>query len=181
MIGQQPLLDPVEVLKNLRQIEYVIAPLDLDPKAKALRTNLLKRERELRSACLFCVGMSNRLGQPIYVYPLEDADFDFVAAWQVGDERRLTVVQLKEFVPANLNPKSTLQSIIDGLAAYQSSPDLTVAIHVHRPFDPSKLVLPPLVIQELWMFWATSEDQTQWMLCGNMLGELSCTPFEYPH
>ena len=68
--------------KRLRQVEYGVALSDLPPAVKNLRTHLLKRDREIRDACLFCVGMSALIGQKIWVYPVEDADFDFVAAWE---------------------------------------------------------------------------------------------------
>ena len=182
-INREPRINPGKALQNLRRIEQGIATSDLHPKVKSLRTHSLKREREIRDACLFCYGMSCRLGQPVWVYPKEDADFDFVAAWEVGGERHFAPTQLKELVSSKLNSKATLQEIIDGLAKYQVSDQLTVAIHLNRVgrFEPEKLAVPKLGLAALWLFGAVTEDQSRWRLYGNILQEAEFSEFEYPH
>jgi hypothetical protein len=39
MINQQSLIDPEEALRELRQVEYLVALSDLDPNLQTLRTN----------------------------------------------------------------------------------------------------------------------------------------------
>jgi hypothetical protein len=182
-LNQQPLIDPEQALRELRKVEYLVALSDLEPNVKALRTNSQKRNRELREACLFCFGMSQRIGQKIWVCPIEEADFDFVAVWHEGDTRHLALTQLKEVVPEHLNTETNIQAVIDGLVHYRSSEKLTVAIHLTRggSFDPMKIVLPQLHIAELWVFGAYSEDQSRWLLYGDMLGEPDYSTFEYPN
>jgi hypothetical protein len=41
----------------------------IDPKIANLRTPSLKRDRELRTACLFCYGMSKKIEQPFKFIP----------------------------------------------------------------------------------------------------------------
>jgi hypothetical protein len=175
-------IDPEKSLKKLRQIEYVIAESNVPPKAKALRTNALKRDRELRDACLFCWGMSCRIGQTVWVYPREDSDFDFVAGWDVELNRHFALVQLKEVVPHSLNPNASLQAVANKLNKYPVSNALTVAIRINQPmrFDPAAVEIPPLALAALWVFGAASEDQSKWFLCGNMLESPEISLFDYP-
>jgi hypothetical protein len=181
-INREKRIDPEKALRKLRLIEYAVASSKFDPKVKNLRTNQLKREREIRDACLFCFGMSHRIGQTIWVYPIEEADFDFVAAWEVGRNRHFAPTQLKEVAPKGLNAKATLQAVVDRLSDYRASEELTVAIHLNQQgrFDPEKIVLPVLKIAALWLFGSISEDQSQWFLYGNMLEEAAYTIFSYP-
>ena len=52
-----------------------LCALTFDPKEKGLRSNALKRERELAEASLFCYGLSCRMGQPIWGIDHEDSDY----------------------------------------------------------------------------------------------------------
>lgn len=176
-------IDPAAVLRKLRKVEIPIAMSNHDSRVKALRTNYLKRDRENREACLFCYGMSVRLGHPIWFYPFEDSDFDFVAAWDEGDCRHYAPTQLKEVVPEELNSRASLQAVLDGIGAkYKTSNGLTVAIHLNQTghFDPKNIVLPDLKIAGLWIFGAISEDQSQWFVCGDVLTGPTITIFDYP-
>ena len=174
--------DPGPFLVRLREIEPVIAISDLPTKVKNLRTNLLKRSRELREAALFCYGMAQKIGQPVYLAPSESQDYDFVASWVVDDTQHLAPVQLKEVVPHRLNPYASIQEIINGLSMYVDSEDLTVAIHLNQGshFEPRNLVIPPLKIAALWVFAAISRDQTAWGLWGNFLEAPEGIQFDYP-
>lgn len=180
-INRSSRIDPQRALKNLREIEVAIADVNLDDKVRALRTTKLKRERELREACLFAHGMSCRQDQKIWVYPVEDADFDFVASWDAEPVRHFAPVQLKELVPSNLNPYLSLQAIVDALTSY-TSPTLTIAVHYNREdrFDARKVQIPPLKVAALWVFGAVSPDQSKWMLYGNMLEDAEMSWFDYP-
>jgi hypothetical protein len=163
-INQEKRIDPERALRSLRSVQLAPALQELGPNVKNLRTNGLKRHREIRQACLFCFGMSQKIGQTVWVYPIEDADFDFVAGWEVDKKRHFAPTQLKELVPDELNPKATLQTIVDGLVKYPQSENLTVAVHLNKSkrFDPNQIVFPKLNIAALWVFGSTSEDQSEW-------------------
>lgn len=174
--------DPANLLAHMRKVEFDLATTNTPKTIKNLRTNTLKEYRELREAALFCYGMSNRIGQTIYVGRGESQDYDFVASWFVDDEQHLAPVQLKEVVPVALNPMASLQATVNALAKYVDSEDLTVAIHLNQQarFDPSKLSVPPLCIAALWVFASVSPDQSLWGLWGNLLETREGSSFEYP-
>ena len=72
--------DPTRFLIALRALEPKVANSSLDARVKQLRTNNLKEWREAREAALFCYGMAQRIGQPIYLCRGESQDYDFVAS-----------------------------------------------------------------------------------------------------
>jgi len=173
--------DPVVVLRELRSIELSIAGADIAPEVRHLRTNKLKKVREYRHAALFCHGMSCRIEQPVYFAPVEASDYDFIATWQSDEYQHFAPVQLKELVPASLNPNSTVQEFINGLSKY-SSGNLTVAVFLNREsrFRPGSIRLPALDIAALWFIFAAAPDQSKWQLIGNFMEEPSATTFSYP-
>ncbi|KUZ14711.1 hypothetical protein WS50_16355 [Burkholderia territorii] len=174
--------DPAPLLRRLRKVELEIAKSAIPEKIRKLRTNDLKEYRELREAAIFCYGMSQRIGQTVYVGRGESQDYDFVASWVVDDKQHLAPVQLKEVVPADLNPKSSVQATVDALKKYVDSEQLTVAIHLNRQisFDPGRLVIPTLNIAALWVFASLAPDQSVWALWGNFMETFSGTRYEYP-
>lgn len=174
--------DPAHFLIELRALELEVASSSLDARTKQLRTNGLKEWREAREAALFCHGMAQRIGQPIYMSRSESQDHDFVASWGVSNEQYFTPVQLKEVVPESLNPNSSLEKVIQSLTKYVDSEDLTVAIHLNRQahFDPKNLTIPQLRIAALWVFGSISPDQSKWGLWGNFLEQPEGTLFTYP-
>lgn len=91
-------------------------------------------------------------------------------------------MQLKEAVPHDVNPSASVQGIVDALAKYSDSSELTVAIHLNQRsyFDPGELSIPDLRIAALWIFGAISEDESDWGLWGNFLESPVGTRFEYP-
>ena len=159
-----------------------MAESDTAPNVRSLRTNSLKECRELREAAIFCHGMGERLGRKVFLAQSESQDYDFVGYSVVGDLGHFTPVQLKEVVPADLNPAASVQKTIDALAKYADSEDLTVAIHLSQRihFDPSSLIIPNLRIGGLWVFGAISADQSEWALWGDLLSEVKGEAFEYP-
>lgn len=174
--------DPAGVLRELRAIEVQVADLDISPKIKHLRTNELKKVRELRQAALFCYGMSCRIRQEVRFCPAESSDYDFIATWGSDGFRYFAPVQLKELVPEALNSRATVQQLVDGLSKYTSSSNLTAAIFLNRngTFSPSQLIIPALSIAGLWFVSAISPDQSRWRLSGNFLEAPSDTDFAYP-
>lgn len=174
--------DPVSLLRSLRKIELQIATSNTTDKIKELRTNGLKEFREIREAAIFCHGMSQRLGQTVFVGTGESRDYDFVASWFEGDTQQLAPVQIKEVVPDKLNPKASVQATVDALTKYVDSRDLVVAIHLNRrtSFDPAQLVVPDLNIAELWIFGGLAPDQSIWGLWGNFMKAPTGTCYSYP-
>ena len=77
-------LTPREILIKMRQIETDLPP-QMDSKTRALRTNRLKPEREMREASLFCFGIEQKLGVTVEFSLVEDQDFDFVARVKTDD------------------------------------------------------------------------------------------------
>ncbi len=72
-----------------------------------LRTNTLKELREGRDAALFSLGASRALGVPVGFARYEAADYDFVLTARIGDVQHFSPIQLKEWVPPDLNPEQT--------------------------------------------------------------------------
>lgn len=174
---------PGPYLASIKKFEPEIAQSSLPENVKHLRTNKLKPYRELREAALFCHGMSLRIGQPVYLAHDESQDYDFVASWIVGDTQHLAPVQLKEVVPADINPNCTLESVIDGLRKYVKSTNLTIAIHLNQsaPFDPKAVVIPELNVGSLWIFGSVSTDGSEWAIWGDFLSEgAHGTRYAYP-
>jgi hypothetical protein len=174
--------DPAPLLRRLRKVELEIAKSDVPEKIRKLRTNELKELRELREAAIFCHGVSQRIGQTVYVGRGESQDYDFVASWVVDDKQHLAPVQLKEVVPTDINPRSSLQATVDALKKYVDSEQLTVAIHLnrHTSFDLGQLIIPTLNIAAIWVFAALAPDQSVWGLWGNFMETASGTRYEYP-
>lgn len=174
--------DPQLLLQRLREIEWELAATPTPDRVRHLRTNELKEFRELREAAIFSFFIGERIGAPVGLAPGESQDYDFVASWVAQDQVCYAPVQLKELPPAGISPAASLDNIIASLSRYVSSQELVVAIHLNREIrlDPSTLVIPPLPIAELWLFWATAPDQNSWALCGNLLGSPSITYHSYP-
>ena len=177
--------DPRPFLVRLRELEPRVAESNLPTKVKNLRTNPLKWSRQLREGALFCYGMSQRIGQTVFLSPSEDEDrdYDIVASWTVDETHHLAPVQLKTLVPHDLNPSASVQQVVDALGKkYTDSADLTVAIYLNRQihFDPSRVVIPSLKLAGLWVFGAISEDGREWALWGDFLQTPVGTRFEYP-
>lgn len=174
--------NPADFLVALRGLEQTFASSTLDSSVKHLRTNGLKEWREAREAALFCIGMTQRIGQTIYLSRGESQDYDFVASWVDGDGQHFAPVQLKEVVPESRNANSSVEQIVQSLTKYVDSEDLTVAIHLNRQvhFDPITLVVPPLRIAALWVFASITPDQSEWGLWGNFLEQPEGSRFAYP-
>src|SRR5262249_26971088 len=105
----------------------------------------LKPLREMREACIFVYGMEQLMGQRFGVARAESQDYDAVATWIEGRTQHFAPIQIKEVVPRDLSPASSVQKVVDGLAKYVDSEDLTVAIHLNRleHFSPLDIIVPP--------------------------------------
>jgi hypothetical protein len=161
-----------EVLINLRQIAQSGVLDGLPYQIAALRRRDLKRMLEARQAALFCYGIGRALGTEVRFALHESADYDVVACYQTAETTVFVPVQLKELVPAKVNPHAELQDILDKLdRTLCASTDLVVAIHINRDITglrPASLRLPRNIGQ-LWLFGAKDSTQSSWFLIGDML------------
>lgn len=173
--------DPAQILRRLRVLELELANVDLDPKVRRLRTSSFKKYREWRDAAVFTYGMGKATGRSIGYATEESADYDFVTAWRVNDEAFFCPVQLKEWVPTNLNPDTTLEALLDELRKYAPT-STVVAVKLNRAgrVDLSSMTIPRLRFAQLWFFWAAAPDARQWCLYGDALVMPTQFQFEYP-
>ena len=143
----------------MRRLELRIRSAEVDPRVRHLRTNDLRNVRELRSACLFCHGMSRLTGQKYAVAHSEAVDYDAVATWVRDGTQYFAPIQLKEVPPTALNPLASVQGIINALAKYLGSEDLTVVVHLNQAtrFLPSELTIPPVRVAALWVLAGIDE------------------------
>lgn len=172
-----------DYLVNIAPFRAALAASDTDKRIRNLRTNKLKKERELWQACLFAHGIgSSVLCSEVYLALVEDQDFDCVAQYIIGDTRYYTPVQIKEFVPEHLNPNGSLQAELEKLAKYVDSCDLVVAIYLNRQFclELEAIRIPEIKVAELWFFGAGAPDASQFMLWGNMLKDPASFTYGYP-
>ncbi len=170
-------LDPRQLLIDLARIEGRMDP-DLPYKVRSMRTNNLKREREGRAAALFCYGMSAAGGYPkVHFANEEGQDYDAVASWVDGDLLRFAPLQIKELVPAILNPHASLQEEVNKLPArYPDSKDLTVVMYVNKDcqFSPPDLKMPEgLCVASLWVLAALRPDRSEWATLGKLSGKVA--------
>src|SRR2546421_10068974 len=106
-----PFYEPATILRNLRRIEQQLADVDMDERVRRLRTPGLKTYREARDAALFVYGMGLAKGVAMAYTPFERSDYDFVATWTEGTTQHFCPVQLKELVPADLNPGASIEEL----------------------------------------------------------------------
>ncbi len=139
-----------------------------------LRRNDLRHISEAGDAAIFTFLMGKLvLKRDILFAPVEHEDFDFGVAYEHEETRHYVPVQLKELVPENLNPKQTLEDLLNKLSKYASSAYTKVAIKLNREttIDFSKIVVPDVPFSEIWLFGASSPDFSKWFLFGNLLND----------
>ena len=56
------------------------------------------------------------MGLKVRYAEVEQSDYDCIAYFEKDDQPNFTPIQVKELVPDFVNPKASLQKIIDGLA-----------------------------------------------------------------
>jgi hypothetical protein len=170
-ISKRRLITPLDFLKGREPIPEVRRPGAIS-----------KRERELAEASIFSIGLSSRMERAVYVIDHEYADYDFVAKWR-EDDGRITYrpIQLKEVIPTRINPKASVQVVIDSLNKYTR--DLTVAIRVNQDavLDLDELIIPSNSVAAIWVYGAMAPDGSLWHIVGNLVEpqpHSSC--FTYP-
>lgn len=175
--------DPAHVLRRLRAAERALADAlrDADDKVRRLRTTELNKYREWRDAALFTYGMGLALNARVGYATEATGDYDFVTAWTRGDEAFFCPVQLKELVPADLNPGATLDGLLLKLRKYAGPTQTVLAIRLNRR---GQLNLargwPPVPFAQLWFFWASAPDGNEWSIYGDALGAPQQWAFDYP-
>ncbi len=175
--------DPAVTLRRLRALEGQLAHYKIAPRVRDLRTNRLKRVRQWRQTALFCHGMGAAvLGTTLYYSTTEAADYDTITWWNANGAGHFAPLQMKEWVPAELNPNASLEEVLAGIGKYPSSKDLTVAIHVNREgvLNVHDIRVPQLDVAEVWLFGATAWQQNSWMLFGNLLKSPRLYKYTYP-
>ena len=179
--------DPRKVLLNLREAaaslsQLAEAGIELDPLSLRLRTATLKKYREWRDAAIFVYTLSQVKGVPIYFATGEEADYDVVTAWKLGEERFFCPFQLKELPPEDLNPKVTLAAIMSSLGKYATPTDTALAIKLSkRPeLDLASLRVPNSFFSEVYLFWANSPDSATFVIYGDLKGDPSAVEVPYP-
>jgi hypothetical protein len=175
-------VEPRKILVGFRDIERRFAGAGIEDRVFRLRTKELRPFHERRQALLFAYGMEvTVLGTPVHVACVESEDFDCIVTFEWEGERIFVPTQLKEFAPADLNPKADLEAEIDKLKKYTSN-ELVVAFHLNRNarIPLHELHLPRLRIKELWFFGALAPTQDKWLLYGNALGAPRLWSYEYP-
>ena len=77
--------------------------------------------------------MSRRLSDLAFDFAItQRQDYDTVVRWGNATNRMFTPVQLKEWVPNEVNPDASLANLIDKLEKYVDSPDLNVCFYLKR-------------------------------------------------
>ncbi len=156
---------------------------DVEPRIANLRTAGLKQARESWDAALFAYGMGVAvLRTKVLVAPVESSDYDCVVAWAAEGATHFRPVQLKEWVPPELNPDIALIDVLNGLRRYSSSSRTVVAIRINRNcrINVSTLPKPKLNLVGIWLFGAASPDQSRWVICGNLLHDPEIHLFDHP-
>lgn len=175
-------LDSEKFLIGLKQI-YDDLPMDRMPRNFAsLRRRDVRHIGEARRCALFCYGVGQLLGVKISFADHESKDYDYVGVYTHNGRRSYVPIQMKEFVPAGINPKAQLQGEIDKLRKYRDSSDLVVAMHINRNgfFRLSELDFSGLSIKELWFFGAKEDSAQNWLVIGNLLKQ-SAVWHEFRH
>ena len=175
--------DPAKILREFGKVEEKVAEVQMEERVRTLRTSLLKKHKEGREAALLCHGIGTCvLGTTVYFTPTEASDYDFVSMWRTEKVEHYAPVQLKEWVPNNINPYLTLNNLISKLHKYKSSRDMIVGIYSNRTgtFRLSDIVCPALNLAGLWIFGSIAPDKSKWFLYGDVLGDKQYYEFLFP-
>lgn len=175
--------DAAAFLKALREIEPMIVQSGLSYQVRSLHTRKLRPTHEQRQAALFAHGMAGRLPEFRFsIACVEEQDYDAVIRWHNDRECLFTPIQLKEFVPQHLNTDATLEEILNDLKKYTQSSDLVVVVFLNRRFALNLQTLPPLKLNlgGLYFVGAAKQDQSEWVLIGDLLNEPAISTFSYP-
>jgi len=127
--------------------------------------------------------MAQVAGVPVSFAQAEASDYDIIARYVRSDIAYYVPIQLKELVPEYVNPKADLQAELDKIAKYADSKELVVAFHLNvgQRVEFAGLTFPVGIVSELWFYGASTSDQSQWALIGDMLRDNRYVyEFHYP-
>jgi hypothetical protein len=164
--------DPTKTLPGYRAVQEIVSTYNTNTKLRNLRTNSLKSEKEAWHLALFSYLISKALDIEVFYSEVESSDYDGVCMWVNDETQNFAPIQLKELVPSDLNPSSSVQKVISSLEKYTDSKDLIVAVKLTKNFTlkTEVLDLSGLKMKQLWLFGATDPMQNNWMLYGDLLG-----------
>jgi hypothetical protein len=175
--------DPATVLRELRQIEFDPKFAKLPDKVRQMRTQSQKVWREGRIGLLFAYGMGLRvLNCPVTLATGEAEDYDFVTRWMVGDTENYSPIQEKEWPPLHLNDQVELEEVLARLGKSTAPTDTVALVHLNRrvELDLQRVRIPAMNFKELWFIGATTPDQNDWVLVGDVLHAPQRYDFKYP-
>jgi hypothetical protein len=154
----------------------------MDEKVRRLRTGGLKEYRERIDAAVFTYGMGRALQLPLHYTTEEASDYDFVVSWIADATQHFCPVQLKEWVPADLNPNQSLADLLAKLAQTPIRTETVLAIKLSRAgqLDFTTLQVPALGWKEAWFFWASAPNRARFTIRGDLLRDPSQFSFSYP-
>jgi len=162
---------PTKTLPRYRAVQELVSKSNTNTKLRNLRTNSLKPEKEAWHLALFSYLISKALNIEVFYSEVESSDYDGVCMWVNDETQNFAPIQLKELVPSDLNPSSSIQKVISSLEKYADSKDLIVAVKLTRDFtlETENLDTSGLNIKQLWLFGATDPMQNNWIIYGDLL------------
>ena len=113
--------DPEKILKDFRDIALTLPLHTLPYDLASLRKRNVRLYGESRQCALFCYGMGKVLGTKVSYAHFECSDYDFVSVRQHGDTLYYTPIQMKELVPEETNPNTSIEKEIEKLKKYSKS------------------------------------------------------------
>lgn len=159
---------PKNWLMELDKLEKEVVPRVVRTRPRLLN----KWANEARQAGIFSYGMELLVGKTIgfAMNDVENSEVDFVAIFSEGDTANFVPIQLKEWVPENVNPNQSLEHIYSKLRSYSNQTDLTIAIYVCRDvnlkFEEIKLLGTQFA--GVWIFGSCSQDKSKWFISGDI-------------
>lgn len=138
---------------------------------RGFRTHLF-----LRQAGLFCFGRKYLYPDDHWsfaLWPEENSPVDAVLKRRAPDgAESYEFVQLKEWVPEDLNPQQSLQSLLNRIGErYPEAGGFTIAINVNRDATTAlgDLTLPPIRNGSIWLFGNGALDGYDSFLIGDLM------------
>lgn len=152
-------------------VKHGISPVGQNSRARRPET---KSELEFRQAALFSLArasLSSDASLRFAMVPKVDESVDTVFRTGSGPNMyRYECVQLKEIVPGDVDPRQTLESLLESIRRrYGTGEVLTIAIHLNRDLVTTlgSITAPSLPAIAFWLFG----------LCGSNRGFVVKEPF----
>ena len=166
---------------NLGPLQLKLAESNADERLRALRTNKLKSDRERWHGALLTYAWSKIWEKELLYAHHERQDYDIIV--RSDTDRALIKVQLKELPPTTLNPRITLQDLVNEYRSNKKH-DLKgtmVAIFVNNENGRLETKdIPPVGDPEIWLFGFASPNQTQVFAAGHSRGQTAFWVVDYP-